>query len=265
MTAVPNILYKAEDGIATISLNRPDVHNAFNEIVIGELTDLFEKAGADKKVRVVILRGNGKSFSAGGDLHWMRRMADYNYQQNVNDAARLGTLLKTINDAPKPTIALVQGNAFGGGVGLAACCDIVIAEETAQFCLSEVRIGLIPSIIAPYVINAMGERMARRYFLTAERFGAGTAKEIGFIHETCAPGQLQDAAQKIIDAIFEGAPQAQARGKKLILSIAGRPIDDNLIRHTVEQIAEARASDEGKEGLSAFLNKTEPAWRKKKS
>lgn len=257
------VLYSVTNGIATITLNRPDMHNAFNEIVIGELTRLFEKAGADKSVRAVVLRGNGKSFSAGGDLNWMRRMADYTYQQNVNDAMRLGTLLKTMNTLRQPTIALVQGNAFGGGVGLTACCDIAIAEEGAQFCLSEVRIGLIPSIIAPYVMAAIGSRQARRYFMTAERFDARTAERIGLVHDVCPQGGLDAACDKIIAAILDGAPQAQARGKKLILGITGRAIDDDMIQHTVEQIAEARASDEGKEGLSAFLTKTEPSWRQR--
>lgn len=257
------VLYSVKEGIATITLNRPDMHNAFNEIVIGELTRLFEKAGDDQSVRAVVLRGNGKSFSAGGDLNWMRRMADYTHEQNVNDAMRLGTLLKTMNMLRQPTIALVQGNAFGGGVGLTACCDIAIAEEGAQFCLSEVRIGLIPSIIAPYVMAAIGSRQARRYFMTAERFDARTAERIGLVHDVCPQGGLDAACDKIIAAILDGAPQAQARGKKLILGITGRAIDDDMIQHTVEQIAEARASDEGKEGLSAFLTKTEPSWRQR--
>ncbi|MEZ0262541.1 MAG: enoyl-CoA hydratase/isomerase family protein [Alphaproteobacteria bacterium] len=261
--AEQHILYSVKNNIATITLNRPEVHNAFNEGVIGDLTDLFTKAGNDKDVRAVILRGNGKSFSAGGDLNWMRKMADYTYQQNVDDAMRLGVLLKTINFLPKPTIAMVHGNVFGGGVGLTACCDIAIAEQGAQFCLSEVRIGLIPSIIAPYVINAMGERMARRYFMTAERFSADEAHRIGFVHEVAETGKSDEVADKIITAILDGAPQAQGRGKKLMLDIIGRPIDDKLIDLTVRQIAEARASEEGKEGLTAFLNKTEPSWRKR--
>lgn len=257
------VIYGADRGIATITLNRPDLHNAFNETVIGELTHYFEKAGEDARVRAVVLRGNGKSFSAGGDLNWMRRMADYSYEQNVEDAMRLGTLLKTINKLPKPTIALVQGNAFGGGVGLTACCDIAVAEEGAQFCLSEVRVGLIPSIIAPYVMAAMGPRQARRYFLTAERFDAAVAARIGLVHEVCARGGLDEACGRIVSAILDGAPQAQRRGKNVILGIAGHAIDDDMIKFTVEQIAEARASDEGKEGLSAFLSKTEPGWRRK--
>lgn len=258
-----HILYAIANNLATITMNRPEVHNAFNEHVIADMTEAFEKSGADKSVRAVILRGNGKSFSAGGDLSWMRRMADYNFQQNVEDAMGLGRLLKTINFLPKPTIALVQGNAFGGGVGLAACCDIAIAEEGTRFCLSEVKIGIVPSIIAPYVIAAIGERQARRYFMTAEKFDAAAAARLGLVHEVVPAGGLDSGAQKVIAALHDGAPTAQARGKNLILEISKRKIDDDLIRFTAEQIAKARASDEGKEGLSAFLNKTEPGWRKK--
>lgn len=257
------VIYKIKNQIATITVNRPEVHNAFNEHVIVELTEAFQSAGGDPLVRAVILRGNGKSFSAGGDLNWMRRVAEYSFKENVADAMMLGALLKTINFLPKPTIALVQGNAFGGGVGLAGCCDIAIAEEGAQFCLSEVRIGIIPSIIAPYVIAAMGERNARRYFLTAERMDAQTAMRIGLVHEVAPQGGLDAAAEKVIASLWDGAPAAQARGKKLILDISQKKIDDELIAHTAEKIAEARASDEGKEGLSAFLSKGEPSWRLK--
>jgi methylglutaconyl-CoA hydratase len=257
------ILYSVSGGIATITLNRPEVHNAFDAAAILALTAAFEKAGGDRAVRAVVLRGNGKSFCAGGDLNWMRESAGYTYDENVADAMNLGTLLKTINLCPKPTVALVQGSAFGGGVGLAACCDIVIAEEGAQFCLSEVRIGLIPSIIAPYVVAAMGQRQARRYFMTAERISAQTAKDIGFIHETVPAGGLDAALEKIVAALMGGAPGAQARGKKVLQAIASRPVDDEIIKFTAVQIAEARAAEEGREGLSAFLNKTEPAWRKK--
>lgn len=259
-----SVLYKVENGIAAITLNRPEVHNAFNEEMIAELTALFEKAGADKNVRAVVLRGNGKSFCAGGDLNWMKRVAAYTHDENVKDAMQLGHLLRVINTLPKITIALVHGNAFGGGVGLTACCDIAIAEDGAQFCLSEVRIGLIPSIIAPYVIRAMGERQARRLFLTAEKFDGAAAHKIGFVHKLVQAGGLDAGAHKVIEALMDGAPGAQAMGKKLILEIAGKPIDDSIVRLTSERIAEARASEEGKEGLSAFLNKTEPSWRKAK-
>ncbi len=257
------VLYKTENGVATITLDRPDLHNAFDEHVIALLTEAFETAGGDPLVRVVVLRGNGKSFSAGGDLNWMRRLADYNFAQNVEDAGRLGHLLKTINFLPKPTIALVHGNAFGGGVGLTACCDIAIAEEGTQFCLSEVRIGIIPSIILPYVMTAIGERNARRYCLTAERFDAKLAEKIGLVHEVAPKGGLDAALEAVLKSLWDGAPGAQSRGKRLIHQIARQKIDDAVIQLTVEQIAEARASDEGKEGLSAFLNKTEPSWRKR--
>lgn len=259
-----HIIYTVENQIATITMNRPEVHNAFDEEVIQQLQHAFLKAGDDKNVRAVILRGNGKSFSAGGDLNWMRRVADYSLEQNVADAMGLGILLKTINTLPKPTIALVHGNAFGGGVGLTACCDIAIAEEGALFCLSEVRIGIIPSIIAPYVMAAIGERQARRYFLTAERISAKTAAQIGLVHEVAPAGGLDAAVEKIIAALWDGAPAAQVRGKKIILDISHRKIDDALIKFTAEQIAEARASEEGQEGLTAFLNKTDPSWRKKR-
>lgn len=254
------IIYNVQNAVATITLNRPDVHNAFDAKVIGDLTALFQKADADASVRAVVLRGNGKSFCAGGDLNWMRASAEYSYDENVADAMRLGTLLKTINFLSKPTIAFVHGSVFGGGVGLTACCDIAVAAPDTVFCLSEVRIGLIPSIIAPYVISGMGQRQARRYFMTAERFGAEVAKSIGFVHEV---GDLDAECAKIVKALMDGAPSAQKRGKKLILDIAQKPIDDAMIKLTATQIAEARAADEGREGLSAFLNKTEPNWRKK--
>jgi methylglutaconyl-CoA hydratase len=257
------VLYKTENAVATITLNRPDVLNAFNEQVIEGLIKCFTKAAKDKDVRVVVLRGEGKSFCAGGDLNWMKRSAGYTRKENEADAARLGKLLQLIHALPKLTVALVQGNAYGGGVGLTACCDVAVAEEGAQFRLSEARIGLIPSIILPYVMAAMGGRQAGRWCLTAEAFDAAKAKEIGFVHEVAPKGGLDAAAQKIIAAALECAPSAQARGKKLMRAIGGKPIDAKVIKETVKQIAEARASAEGKEGVSAFLNKREPAWRKK--
>ena len=259
-----HVLTSTVNGVGTITMNRPEVHNAFNEEVIADLIAAFKKMDTDTAVRAVILRGNGKSFSAGGDLNWMRRVADYTFGQNVSDAMTLGELLKTINCLSKPTIALVHGNAFGGGVGLTSCCDIAIAAAGTQFCLSEVRIGLIPSIIAPYVMAAIGERQARRYFMTAERFDADTARRIGLVHEVVPQADLDQAADKIIASLMDGAPGAQALGKKLILEISGRPIDDAMIKLTAARIAEARAAPEGKEGLNAFLNKTDPSWRKSK-
>jgi len=258
-----NIIYKIENNVATIIMNRPEVHNAFNENMIAALSESFKQARDDNDVRAIILRGNGKSFSAGGDLNWMRKTAEYTFEENIADAMNLGQLLKLINFLPKPTIALVHGNAFGGGVGLAACCDIVISEIGTKFCLSEVRIGLIPSIIEPYVMAAIGERQTRRYCLTAEKFDADKAKEINLVHEVTAKGEMNSKLEEIISALHGGSPSAQSRGKKVIMEISKKEIDDEIINFTVEQIAEARASDDGKEGLSAFLNKSQPWWQKK--
>lgn len=250
-----------EEGIGQISMNRPKKRNAFDEDMIAGLTAAFTEMGENPAVRVVILRGEGVSFCAGGDLNWMRRSAEYSYDENVEDAQKLGELLKLINELPKPTIALVHGHAFGGGVGLTAACDIAIATADTEFCLSEVRIGLIPSIIAPYVIGAIGERQARRYFLTAERFNGGEARRIGLVHEVVFGHELDKKALEIIRSILDGAPGGQTMGKSLIRDIARKPVSDEMIDLTVKRIAEARASDEGKEGLQAFLNKEEPSWR----
>jgi methylglutaconyl-CoA hydratase len=257
------VTYEVKNGIATITLDRPAVRNAFDEGMIEALAQNLTRATEEKSVCAVVLRGNGDCFCAGGDLNWMKRAAAYTPEENVADALRLGRLLQLLNTLPKVTIGLVQGSVYGGGVGLAACCDILIAEEGARFCLSEVRLGLIPSIIAPYVIAAMGQRQARRYFMTSEPFDAQTAKDIGFAH-VCAPkGGLDAAAEKILSDVLKGAPGAQARGKKLIQEVAGRPVDEAVVALTSERIAEARASDEGREGIAAFLEKREPSWRKK--
>ncbi len=257
------ILTEIANNIATITMNRPEVHNAFNEDMIQELTDAFASMGGRDDVRAIVLKGNGKSFSAGGDLNWMRRTAEYNFDDNFEDAMKLGWLLKTINTCPKPTIAVVHGNAFGGGVGLTACCDIAIAEQNTNFCLSEVKIGLIPSIIAPYVVSAIGQRQARRYFMTAERFTANKAQEIGLVHEALSKEEISNTLDDIIASLMNGAPNAQIMGKDLIHKINNREIDDKVINYTARKIAEARAADEGKDGLSAFLNKQEPSWSKK--
>lgn len=249
-----------DDGIGQIAMDRPGKHNAFDEDMIQQLTKAFDVMANDKGVRVVVLRGEGSSFCAGGDIDWMRRSADYSFEENVDDARNLGVLLKTINELPKPTIALAHGHVFGGGVGLVAACDIAIAASETKFCLSEVRIGLIPSIIAPYVITAIGERQARRYFQTAEIFNGGEARRIGLVHEVVFLQELDKKAIEIIKSIKIGAPEARAMGKALIQDISKRLIDDDVIDLTVRKIAEARASDEGKAGLSAFLNKEDPPW-----
>ena len=251
---------RGADGVATVTLNRPDVHNAFNEAVIAALTAAFAELGADPSVRAVLLRGNGPSFSAGADLTWMKRMAGYTREQNREDAMGLATMLKTLNFLPKPTIAVVHGAAFGGGVGLVACCDMAVAADTASFCLSEVKLGLIPATIGPYVVAAMGERACRRYFLTAERFGAADAKAAGLVHEVVPAAELDAAVAKLLARLKEGGPMAQAASKDLIFAVGNRPVDDALISDTADRIAATRAGPEGREGVGAFLEKRKPSW-----
>ncbi|HYE01451.1 MAG TPA: enoyl-CoA hydratase/isomerase family protein [Alphaproteobacteria bacterium] len=251
---------RGADGVATVTLNRPDVHNAFNEAVIAALTAAFAELGADPSVRAVLLRGNGPSFSAGADLTWMKRMAGYTREQNREDAMGLATMLKTLNFLPKPTIAVVHGAAFGGGVGLVACCDMAVAADTASFCLSEVKLGLIPATIGPYVVAAMGERACRRYFLTAERFGAADAKAAGLVHEVVPAAELDAAVAKLLARLKEGGPDAQGAAKDLIFAVGNRPVDDALISDTADRIAATRAGPEGREGVGAFLEKRRPSW-----
>lgn len=250
------------DGVATVTLNRPDVHNAFNDAVIAELTGVLRRLEADGTVRAVVLRANGKSFSAGADLGWMQRMAGYSREENVADAMALAELMHVLDRLAKPTVAAVQGAAFGGGVGLVACCDIAVAADTASFSLSEVRLGLIPAVISPYVVAAIGERASRRYFLTAERFGAVEAHRIGLVHEVVPAHMLDAAVAKMAERLAEGGPAAQAAAKDLIFSVCRRPTDEAVRRDTAERIAAIRASEEGREGLAAFLEKREPAWRR---
>lgn len=246
--------------VATVWLNRPEVHNAFNEGVISELQRAFEDLGADDKVRVVMLAGRGKSFSAGADLNWMKKAGEADLDENIADAERLAKMLQTLATLPKPTIARVHGAALGGGMGLASTCDICIASTEAKFATSEVRLGLAPSTISPYVIRAIGERQARRYFLTAERIDAQTAYHIGLAHEVCAPDELDAAVDKIIQAILQGAPNAQADSKTLIDMVAKKAVDEALLTETAKHIATIRQGSEAKEGLQAFLNKRSPAW-----
>ncbi len=253
------VLTAIADGVATVTLNRPAVHNAFNDEVIATLTATFERLGADPAVRFVVLRANGRSFSAGGDIAWMRRMAGNAFDENLEDARLLAAMMGTLNELPKPTLALVQGAALGGGVGLVACCDIAIAADVASFTLSEVRIGLIPAVISPFVVQAIGPRAARRYFLTAERISALEAHRLGLVHEVVPAGMLDAAAARIIERLREGGPNAQARGKDLIFAVAGRPPAE-VAELTARRIAEGRASPEGREGVGAFLEKRKPNW-----
>lgn len=249
-----------KDGIATVRMNRPDVHNAFDDALIAALTAELLRVDGLAQARVVVLAANGKSFSAGADLNWMKRMARYSREENLRDAAALAGLMRTLDGMKKPTIARVQGAAYGGGVGLVACCDIAIATTQAGFSLSEVRLGLIPSVISPYVIAAIGERTSRRYFLTAERFDAREAFRIGLVHEVVESDALDETVAKIAAELLKGGPQAQAAAKKLIADVSRRPMDDALSAETAKRIAEIRTRDEGCEGVAAFLEKRKPDW-----
>jgi len=249
-------------GVARITLTREEVHNAFNEVLIAELTAALDGVGQDSRVRVVVLAAQGRSFSAGADLNWMKAMAGYSRAENVEDARRLARLMRTLNGLPKPTLALVQGSAFGGGVGLVACCDIVLAVEEARFCLSEVKLGLIPAVISPYVVAKIGASAARRYFLTAEPFSAWEAERLGLVHEVVDRRALEVRGRQVVDALLEGGPAAQRAAKELVYSLAGRPpSEEKLIEETAGRIADLRASEEGREGISAFLEKRKPDWR----
>jgi methylglutaconyl-CoA hydratase len=247
-------------GVARVTLNRPDVRNAMNEVLIADLIETLERVAADNSARFMVLTGKGKGFCAGGDLNWMRRTADYDFQENYDDALRLGRLMRLLFEMPKPTVALVNGAAFGGGMGLVAGCDIAIAAEEAKFSLSEVKLGLIPATIAPYVVRAMGERNSRRYFISAEIFGGAEAYEMGFVHKVVPGGELATAGNAMIDQLLVGGPMAQAAAKEMVFRCAESPIGDEIEEWTSRRIAEVRATDEGKEGASAFLEKRKPRW-----
>lgn len=253
--------YQVDDrGVAWLTLDRPDVHNAFDDVMIGELLGALDNASQDNKVRVLVLKSEGKNFSAGADLNWMRSMADKDFQQNIDDAGQLSLLMQRLDQLPKPTIALVQGAAFGGAVGLAACCDMVLAQPKSSFCLSEVKIGLIPAVISPYVVKAIGERQSRRYMLTGERFFAQQALTLGLIHQVV--DDFEPALTEWLEALLNNSPQALDASKRLIAEVGSRPVDDTVRRHTIEAIAKIRVSSEGQEGLAAFLQKRPAAWRK---
>lgn len=257
----PLLVDVTPDGIATVTLNRPHLHNAFNGELIEGLADTFDDLGKQDGVRAVVLRGAGKSFSAGGDLAWMKRSVDLTYDENVEETLALAQMLKTLNEMPKPTIALVHGNAFAGGMGLVSACDMAVASEDAVFCLSEVKLGLIAATISPYVIAAIGPREARRYFLTAERFGAREAQRIGLVHEVVADHAALDGARdRLLASLMSGGPAAIAASKELIAGVAGKPVTSDLMLMTARAIADARASDEGQEGLAAFFEKRKPSW-----
>jgi methylglutaconyl-CoA hydratase len=247
--------------VARVFLNRPDVRNAFNSAVISELAQAFATLGADDSVRAIVLGGHGKAFCAGGDLNWMRAMADYSWAQNHADAMALADMLWTLYSCPKPVVGRIHGDCFAGGVGLAACCDVLVAAEGYNFCLSEARLGLLPATIGPYVLRALGEQASRRYFVTAERFSTAEAHRLGFVHALTAPEALDARVDEIVAALVANGPQAVKASKLLVRDLGGQPITASLREDTARRIADIRASDEGKEGVSSFLQKREPSWK----
>ncbi len=252
---------RVDSGVATVWMNRPERHNAFDETLIAELQAAFSALDDDAATRVIVLAGRGKSFSAGADLNWMRRAAAYGVEENLRDARALAAMLRAIDRTRKPTVARVHGAALGGGTGLACACNVAIASTDASFATTEVKFGIVPATIGPYVVRAIGERMASRYFLTAERFDAHEARRIGMVHEVCAPEALDERVRAVTQSLLAGGPSAQAAAKLLLRTITHRTIDDALIEDTARCIAELRATPEAKEGVGAFLDKRDPAWR----
>ncbi len=254
-------LLEVDGPIGIVTLNNPERHNAFDDVLIAQLTAIFKSLDANKDVRVVILSSVGKSFSAGADLNWMKRMAAYSQDENFRDAMGLAELMRTLHGLSKPTIARVQGAAFGGGVGLVACCDMAVGTQATTFSLSEAKIGLIPAVISPYVIAAIGERAAHRYFLTAERFDAAEAYRLGLLHELAqGDEEMDDKINDLVTALLACSPNAVSEGKSLIAAVANRPIGNELVIDTAQRIARVRASEEGREGVTAFLEKRKARW-----
>jgi methylglutaconyl-CoA hydratase len=254
-----------QGGVARVTLDRPKLRNAFDDLLITELRIALRDIESDKSVRVVVLAANGPAFCAGADLNWMKRMAAYGYDENLADAAALAEMLAALDRMPKPTIARVHGPVFAGGTGLVAACDIAVGTPDAKFCLSEAKLGLSPATISPYVIRAMGERNARRYFLTAEVFDAEEAHRIGMLSALVASSELDATIDELIRNLLAGGPQAHAKIKDLIRAVARRPVDDALVADTAKRIAEIRVSPEGKEGIASFLEKRKPSWCSPKS
>ena len=257
---MPAITISSVGHCATVTLNRPEVRNAFNDEVIAELTRTFTQLGQDPQVRAIVLAAEGPAFCAGADLNWMRRMADYSHAENLLDAAQLAEMLRVIYTCPKPTVARIQGDVYAGGMGLVAACDMAVSVDSANYSLSEVRLGLVPATISPYVIRAMGARAAHRYFLTAERFDAAEALRIGFVHAVVSMDQLDTRVAELTNVLVSVSPNAVKECKTLLHDVAGQDIDAALIARTVEGIASIRASAEGKEGVQSFLQKRKPDW-----
>ena len=255
-----NIEVTLRNQVARVALNRPEIRNAFDDTLIAELTKTFRRLDADKSVRAVVLMGDGPAFCAGADLNWMKRMAGYNEEQNLEDARALAAMLRTLDRLGKPTIARVHGPAFAGGVGLVAACDIAFGSTEAEFCLTEVKLGLTPATISPYVVRAMGERAARRYFLSGERFTAAEAYRLGLLSDLAQPGELDNAINELLGHIVTGGSAAQAEIKDLIRAVSRGPVSDAMIEDTARRIAKVRVSPEGREGITSFLEKRKPAW-----
>jgi methylglutaconyl-CoA hydratase len=255
-----NLLVEYENHVVRVTLNRSEVRNAFNDKLIDEITQTFKDLGQQDDVRCIVLAASGSAFCAGADLNWMRSMADYTREQNLADASRLAAMMQTIYESPKPTIARIQGDVYAGGTGLVAACDIAVSVDTANYCLSEVKLGLLPSTVSPYVVRAMGARAAHRYFLTAERFSAAEALRIGFVHAVVAADALDAKVAELTLALVNAAPEAVKACKKLVQQVAGKDLTSELVQMTVASIADVRVSAEGREGLQSFLQKRKPNW-----
>lgn len=255
-----SVLLETSGGVARITLNRPALRNAFDDGLISRLREAFVEVEQDSSVRVVVLSGNGAAFCAGADLGWMRRMAGYEHSQNLADAQALADMLATLDRLHKPTIARVHGPAFAGGVGLVAACDMAVGTPDARFCFTEVKLGLSPATISPFVVRAMGERAARRYFLSGEVFDANEAFRLGLLSVVVPPADLDDAIDRLVENLMAGGPQAHAKIKDLVSVVSGRPIDSALSAETARRIADIRASPEGREGIASFLDKRRPGW-----
>lgn len=255
------ILIEKDNAIAYVTLNNIAKHNAFDDKIIAELTEQFELLAACKSTRVIILQANGKHFCAGADLAWMKRMKDYSFEENQQDSHALAKLLQRIYHHPKPVIASIKGCAFGGGVGLIAACDIAIATEQSSFCFSETKLGLLPAVISPYVVKAIGERHTKKLFLTAEIFSAATARDLYLLHDVCTEETLKVNVKNVAEQIIQNGPNAVRSSKQLINDTAPLPITEAILDHTSERIATLRVSQEGQEGLSAFFEKRAPNWK----
>ena len=253
----------SKNGVARLTLNKPTLHNAFDDKVIKSLTDAIYKVNRNEAVRILILDANGPSFSAGADLNWMKRMAGYGWEENYQDSLKLAGLMQALYECSKTTIALIQGAAFGGGVGLAACCDLVLASDKALFCLSEVKLGLIPAVISPYIVKAIGERNAKRYFATAEKFDAIEAKAIQLVHKVIPHDNLAGYTEDFINRVLANGPKAMIQAKALVEYVMDKPITEELVLETAQRIADIRSSSEGREGVAAFLEKRPANWAAK--